>query len=475
VPKPVFIFFIFFFANICGKTIDPEKRQLLHKAAYDLVLMPDNTMETLDYLEKNFTLDSDEKSKIDYLRIKSFFFQNNLNEALKRISSNDKDLPPNILILKRSILNHLSLENPSATNYDEANNDIIFSDKIVKISDQIKKNKLGNINHELSEIVKKGQSGNLMLARENLLNLFVLIAGSDIKSSELFLNQIKDLYKYDVEFNILYANYLVKNNELDKASTFINTFPKDSLEQTSNLNLKYEYYDLMVNYYSKSNAFNDYKEYIDKKESILKLLDQSKFSAKNKWFNIIESSFKDRQESLLIARKRILLYITLAGFVIITLILTRLHQLTSQINEYRNFIGKINILKERKIVQPQSIPEKTENLLLEKLEIFEKSDDCISPNISLQNLAKKLETNTKYLSEAINNHKQKNFNAYINELRINYIIDKLKSKPIYRSYKIKYLAEESGFSTHSAFTAVFKSVTGISPASYIQLLKEKEV
>jgi len=92
----------------------------------------------------------------------------------------------------------------------------------------------------------------------------------------------------------------------------------------------------------------------------------------------------------------------------------------------------------------------------------------------VQSLAKKLETNTKYLSEAINNHKQKNFNAYINELRINYIIGKLKNKPIYRSYKIKYLAEESGFSTHSAFAAVFKSVTGMSPANYIQLLKQKE-
>jgi hypothetical protein len=254
----------------------------------------------------------------------------------------------------------------------------------------------------------------------------------------------------------------------------INSFPKESLEQTTNINLKNEYYHLLSNYYSKTGLYDNYKEYIDKNESILKQLEQAKFSAKNKWFNIVENNFKDEEKSLLESRKNILFYIIAAGSILIILILIRFLQISTQIKEYRNFISKINVLKERKTSQPQSIPEKTESLLLEKLQNFEKTEDCIDPNISLQNLAKKLETNTKYLSEAINTHKQKNFNAYINELRINYIINKLKDKPIYRSYKIKYLAEESGFSTHSAFTAVFKSVTGMSPASYIQLLKEKE-
>ncbi|MFP7654268.1 helix-turn-helix domain-containing protein [Chryseobacterium proteolyticum] len=92
-------------------------------------------------------------------------------------------------------------------------------------------------------------------------------------------------------------------------------------------------------------------------------------------------------------------------------------------------------------------------------------------NISIQALAKKLDSNSKYISDVINTYKNKNFTAYINEMRINYIKEKLNEEKVYRSYKIKYLAEESGFSSHSVFSSVFKSIEGVSPAQYIQLLK----
>jgi len=473
VSKSVFLLCMIFFTFIFGKPIDPEKKQLFQKATYDLTLKPDKTLETLDYLEKNFALDTDEKEKTDYLRIKSLFFQNNLNEALKKIASDNENLSPGILILKRSILNYLSIKTPFAKKH-ENNSDINFSQQINELIDKIEQNKITNLSVSLSDILKKATTCNLLIARENLLSLFTIAGSKDFKSSEYFLKEIQKLYNSDVEFQIIYGKFLIDNSRQEEAKILIDSLPEDSLEQSTNINLKYEYYDLLASYYSKTSSNIGYKEYSDKSESILKLIDQAKFSAKNKWFNIIENNYKDEEKSLLESRKRILIYITVAGLIIFTLLLIRFFQVSTQIKEYRSFINKINALKERKVTQPQSIPEKTENILLEKLQNFEKSEDCIDPNMSLQNLAKKLETNTKYLSEAINTHKQKNFNAYINELRINYIINKLKEKPIYRSYKIKYLAEESGFSTHSAFAAVFKSVTGMSPASYIQLLKEKE-
>src|SRR5690606_37917187 len=105
---------------------------------------------------------------------------------------------------------------------------------------------------------------------------------------------------------------------------------------------------------------------------------------------------------------------------------------------------------------------------------FENSLDFTSKDISLSRLALQFETNTKYLSEVINTHKEKNFNAYINELRINYIIDKLNNDPQYLQYKISYLAEDSGFSSHSVFATVFKSVTGISPTTFITILQNNQ-
>lgn len=95
----------------------------------------------------------------------------------------------------------------------------------------------------------------------------------------------------------------------------------------------------------------------------------------------------------------------------------------------------------------------------------------LDPNTSIQTLSKKLNSNSKYVSDIINTYKKKNFAAYINEMRIEYIKEKLNNDMVYRSYKIKYLAEESGFSSHSVFSSVFKSIEGVSPAQYIQRLK----
>ena len=105
--------------------------------------------------------------------------------------------------------------------------------------------------------------------------------------------------------------------------------------------------------------------------------------------------------------------------------------------------------------------------ILQKLEEFEKSDRYLNKNMSLSLLSSQMEVNTKYLSEVINN-KEKNFNGYINKLRINHIVQLLRNDSAFLNYKVSYLAEYSGFSSHSAFTTVFKSVTGMSPNAYIQ-------
>lgn len=472
--KLFFLLFIIFFSLVSGKTADPEKKQLFQKAVYEMTLTPDKASEVLDYLEKNFELDSEEKEKLDYLRIKSLFFQNNLADALKKISDKNENLPPSIVVLKRSILYYLNIKDNSDTN-SFTGNDFVFSNEIMSLLNRLNENKSKNTERDLSGILEKAKTSNLLIARENLFYLSDFLVDNDKDLSfDLFLNGIKELYKNDLQFRLLYGKYLVQNGRIELAEKIIAELPKDSLEQTTNLNLKYDYYDFLTQYYARTKSDDKYKGTVEKQDLLLKNINQTRFSAKNKWFNIVEETLRNEQTLLLTNRKKVLFSIIGIGLVIIILITIRFFQIRSQITEYQNFIKKINFLKERKVPQPQVISEKTENLLLKKLEDFEKTEDFIKPDISLQNLAKKLETNTKYLSETINTNKQKNFNAYINELRINYIINKLREKPIYRSYKIKYLAEESGFSTHSGFAAVFKSVTGMSPANYIQLLKQKE-
>lgn len=112
----------------------------------------------------------------------------------------------------------------------------------------------------------------------------------------------------------------------------------------------------------------------------------------------------------------------------------------------------------------------TETKLLELLDNFEKGDLYNNKGMSLSFLAGELNTNTKYLSYVINQHKSSDFKTYINRLRINYIVDKLINDEKYRQYKISILADECGFSSHSKFAAVFKAVTDFSPSAYIKYL-----
>lgn len=120
------------------------------------------------------------------------------------------------------------------------------------------------------------------------------------------------------------------------------------------------------------------------------------------------------------------------------------------------------------------IDDKTQKLL-DKLSEFEQSDLFVDSRMSLSYLASYLDTNTITLSKIINTYKEMNFNDYINGLRIRYIIERIKNEPKFEQYKISYLAEVSGFSSHSIFSKAFKKSTGVTPSQFLDYLKGESV
>lgn len=111
-----------------------------------------------------------------------------------------------------------------------------------------------------------------------------------------------------------------------------------------------------------------------------------------------------------------------------------------------------------------------EDELLKKLNKFEKSEKFTAKNFTISQLATLLGTNVKYISFIIAEHHNKNFNEYINHLRIQFIIGKLYNDEKYRSYKISYLSELAGFANHSHFTKSFKKEHSILPSEFIYQL-----
>lgn len=145
----------------------------------------------------------------------------------------------------------------------------------------------------------------------------------------------------------------------------------------------------------------------------------------------------------------------------------QLLKLNNNIKKQRKQESKQLRIKESIKHQKNYMPKETEQYILRKLKTFEKNKQYLNKQISLNYVAAEFGINHRYLSHVINKHEQKDFANYINELRIHYIIDCLDNKPEYLKYKISYLADKCGFTSHSRFTLTFKKIIGESPSSYI--------
>ncbi|WP_421131635.1 helix-turn-helix domain-containing protein [Alteromonas sp. A079] len=91
----------------------------------------------------------------------------------------------------------------------------------------------------------------------------------------------------------------------------------------------------------------------------------------------------------------------------------------------------------------------------------------LDSKLSLTSLSDQLGLGKHYVSEAINAVSGQNFHQYVNNFRVQWFCKQLKENP---SSKLLDLAMDSGFSSKSAFNAVFKKLTGKTPTQYKSLV-----
>lgn len=108
------------------------------------------------------------------------------------------------------------------------------------------------------------------------------------------------------------------------------------------------------------------------------------------------------------------------------------------------------------------------NNILQGLKTFEQKEQFLRRGISLSGLAKKMKTNSTYLSQVVNTYKEKNFAIYLNDLRIDYALNKLVRDKKFRSYKLSVIAEELGYNNEQAFSIAFKKRTGTTLTIYLK-------
>lgn len=93
-----------------------------------------------------------------------------------------------------------------------------------------------------------------------------------------------------------------------------------------------------------------------------------------------------------------------------------------------------------------------------------------NPALTIDSLARQLNSNRSYVSEAINRSRFGSYYVLINHYRVEHAITMLKENP---KQKIEYVSMASGFSSTSVFSQVFKRSKGVSPSRFLQEILPK--
>ncbi len=115
--------------------------------------------------------------------------------------------------------------------------------------------------------------------------------------------------------------------------------------------------------------------------------------------------------------------------------------------------------------QKSSLTDIQKNQIIETLEKYMKGKPYYYSNLTIDEVADALQTNSKYLSQVINETHQKNFYTYINIFRINDSMEMLLSNQ-FENYSMEGIAKTVGFNSKSSFYSAFKKYTGYTPTEF---------
>lgn len=324
------------------------------------------------------------------------------------------------------------------------------------------------------------EQGLLEYERENYL-----VSIDSLSKSIDYLRKNKDLPNEAFAYYYLGSSY----NKTQKFKKSIFYFKKvDSIFQIINdihPDLRKSYVHI-INYYQKEGNLSKELEYIQKLLRVDSILN-------NNYRNITNVINREYDTPRLLNDRQIIInrlnqkvnlnnfYLILTLLVSISLIIIAIFQYRKRKTQKLIFEGLLKTSNNTTDISVELVKVKKESVdlpkdiiddLLEKLSVFEKKEGYLRRNIKLNDLAKEMKTNTKYLSYVINNFKNYNYAQYINDLRINYIVDALKNDLMLRKYKVKAISETAGFNNTESFSKAFHKKTGIYPSYFIKQLNK---
>jgi AraC-like DNA-binding protein len=341
---------------------------------------------------------------------------------------------------------------------------------------------------------------NKIAAKASLGNVYNL--KGDFKNAEKTYYDIIFIAKQNnISRGITFANYNLGNlyyetKKYDKALVFLNRV--DSIAQADNIKdenfLKANYYLAKIYNIKKEPelAYKYSKIYLDNYEKSEAKLNNEALEVNYKLGTVDLSDemvgIQEKFENEVLLNKALRVFYVLLVIGIVFLLIKNIRdknkahkKMNALIEEFKANLEK----KENQIIaqneEPESeiedvllkkenvnlsIDEAKENKIVEKLLALENKLEYLNPDFTLSYVAKKIKTNTTYLSYVVNKRFGKSFGEYSNELKINYVINEMITNHMYRKYSTQAIAESVGFKNAVSFAKSFRKRTGVSPAQF---------
>ena len=167
-----------------------------------------------------------------------------------------------------------------------------------------------------------------------------------------------------------------------------------------------------------------------------------------------------------------------AGIIITILASIILHRFYTLRRRFKNASGPSSYGPEtsndNRPANPVTMNEEVRKVLEKRLEKFEGEKKYLSKDMNLVLMAKLLETNTKYVTTLIRECRGKKTPQYLNDLKIDYLVELLSKDKKARYYKHKALATEIGYSTTNSLHKAFLNRVGSTFTDYLQQLQAND-
>ena len=310
---------------------------------------------------------------------------------------------------------------------------------------------------------------------------------SSLKYYYFFLKEISPSKKNDIATAYYYIYEVLKESgknelalaQLKKIDSLYKSYP-EIIEEAQKANFEmYEYYKSTSNREKQLEKLNTFFTL----DSILK---QSRANINERILNNLEMQPLLGEKKKLIVllsqkskqHKAIMYFLLSIGLLLVFLVFYKIRKTKLYKKRFDTLIQSNTTPKIKEVLPTKqnttnstsTLSENIKNKILKQLHEFEEKQLFLNKKYTLVSLAKELDTNSAYLSKIINEEKRCNFANYLNQLKINYAIERLKMDTTFRKYTIKAIAEASGFNNPQSFSSSFFKQTGIYPSYFIKQL-----